>query len=130
MTTRVTDAQVRVNNEVWAIVPNTLVFTEGDGEQKYDAASLGGGEIEEVYSHDVSTNFSMVKFEIYATIKGINDSKVAKTNRAANVVQIAGTTPEGRITRTFSRAAMLNDPEKGLGAETTIPIEFKSRKAI
>jgi len=128
--TQLADATVTVNNDIWGIVPNTLVFTEGQGEQEIKAASIGGGVVEQVYSHNVESNFSMVKFELHATVDNIDNSKVAKSNRNNNVVQITGSTPEGRITRTFTKAALLTDPEKALGADTTIPIEFKANPAI
>jgi len=60
----------------------------------------------------------------------VEDSKGWKSNRNQNVVQIEGRTPDGAITRTFTQAALLTDPEKALGADTTIPLEFKANPAI
>lgn len=130
MSTQLADATVTVNNEVWGIVPNTLSFNEGQGEQTVKAVSVGGGKTEQIYSHNVESNFSMVKFEVYATVLDIENVKAAKSNRNNNVVQIVGSTPEGRITRTFTQAALLNDVEKALGADTTIPVEFNANPAI
>ena len=130
MATQLADATVRVNDEVWAIVPNSLAFTEGQGEQEIKAASVGGGKVEQVYSHDIESNFSMVKFEVYSTVDSVEDVKNTKANRNQNTVQIEGRTPEGTVTRTFSKAAILGDPEKGLGKESTIEVEFKSSPAI
>jgi hypothetical protein len=130
MATQLADAVVRVNDEVWAIVPNSLTFTEGQGEQEIKAASVGGGAVEQVYVHDIESNFSMVKFELYSTVDSIEDTKTAKDRRNNNVVQIEGRTDEGTITRTFTKAAILNDTEKGLGKDATIPVEFKANPAI
>lgn len=130
MATQLSDASLIVNNEVWAIVPNSLVFTEGQGEQSIKAASLGGGSVEQIFSHNIETNFSMVKAELYATKDAIEDTKLVKSNLNNNVVQIVGSTPEGSITRTFTQAALLTDPEKALGTDTTIPLEFKANPAI
>lgn len=130
MATQLADATVLINNQPFAIVPNTLVFTEGQGEQTIKAASIGGGQVEQIFANDIETNFSMVKFELYATHDSIEDTKSIKSNQNNNVVQILGNTPEGTITRTFTQAALLNDPEKALGTDTTIPVEFKSNPAI
>ena len=130
MATQLADATVLVNNQAIAIVPNTLVFTEGQGEQTIKAASIGGGQVEQIFANDIETNFSMVKFELYATKDSIEDTKSIKANLNNNVVQIFGNTPEGSVTRTFTQAALLNDPEKALGTDTTIPVEFKANPAI
>ena len=130
MATQLANATVLINNQAFAIVPNTLVFTEGQGEQTIKAASTGGGGVEQIYTDDVETKFSMVKFELFATVDGIEDTKSIKSQLNNNVVQIFGNTPEGSITRTFTKAALLTDPEKALGTDTTIPVEFKSNPAI
>ena len=130
MATQLVDPTVMVNNEIWAVVPNSVKFTEGQGEQEIKAASSGGGAVEQVYSHNIESAFSMVSFEVYATVENVENTKSAKSNRNNNVVQIAGSTPEGRITRTFTQAAILNDVEKSFGTDATIPVEFKANPAI
>lgn len=130
MSTQLSDATLMVNNEVWAIVPNSLVFTEGQGEQSIKAASLGGGAVEQVFSNDVESAFSMVKAELYATVENIENTRAVKANLNNNVVQIYGQTVDGSMTRTFTKAAMLGETEKALGVDATISIEFKANPAI
>lgn len=130
MATQLANAGFMVNNEIVPIVPNSLVFTEGQGEQDIKAASLGGGGVEQIFSNNIESNFSMVRVELYATVSSVADTKVWKSNSNQNVLQIFGRTPEGTITRTFTQAALLTDPEKALGTDTTIPLEFKSNPAI
>lgn len=130
MSTQLSDAGVSVNNEAVAIVPNSIKYTEGFGEQKVRAASVGGGEVEQVYSHDVESNFSMVSFEIYATVEAIKLARSWKAARNANVVQITGSTPDGSLTRTFTQAGLLGNYDVELGADTTITLEFNSNPAI
>lgn len=130
MATQVTDALVTVNNDPVAIKPNSLSFTEGLGEQSIRAASAGGGQVEQVYANDIESNFSQVKFEMPATVENIARAREWKSNRNQNLVQITGRTPEGRVTRSFSQAAILNDYEVPLGTDTDIPMEFKSNPAI
>lgn len=130
MSTQLANATVTINNDIIAIIPNSLKFTEGLGEQTIRAASLGGGQVEQIFSDDIESNFSSIMFDIAATTPNIAKARGWKTNKNQNVVTIQGTTPEGNLTRTFTQAAILNDYEVGLGSETNIPIEFKSNPAV
>lgn len=131
MTTQLSNPTVLVNNEPIGIIPNSLEYDEGLGEQNMRAASFGGDEVEPVYSDNIETKFGSVSFAIPSTIQNINLARAWKVNRNVNVVQIVGTTPDGgTLTKTFTSAALLNNYKIGLGAETDIPIEFKSRSAV
>lgn len=130
MATQLTDPLVTVNNDPVAIKPNSVMFTEGLGEQSIRAASAGGGQVEQVYANNIESNFSQVKFEMPATVENIARAREWKANRNQNVVQITGRTPEGRVTRSFTQAGILNDYEVNLGVDTDIPIEFKANPAI
>lgn len=130
MSTQLADALVAVNNDPVAVIPNTVSFTEGLGEQKVRAASAGGGQVEQIYSNDIESNFSTIMFEIPATVENIAKARQWKSNKNQNVIQIVGQTPEGSVTRTFTQAAILNDYEVKLGSETNIEIEFKSNPAV
>lgn len=130
MGVQVADAAVQVNNNTVSIIPNTLAFTEGLGEQTIRAASAGGGQVEQVYANNIESNFSMVKFELPATAENIALAREWKTALNQNTVQIAGRTVEGRVTRTFTQAALLSDYEVALGSDTNIAIEFKANPAI
>jgi hypothetical protein len=131
MTIALSDVTITVNNEPIAIVPNSFKFTEGKGEQTYRAASAGGGSVEPVYSNDVTSLFSSFGFELYNTIGDIESARQWKSNRDQNVVGMTGKTPDGKtISRTFARAAILNDYEVQLGSDTTFSLEFKSKPAV
>lgn len=130
MSTQLANALVTVNNVPVPIIPNSLVFTEGLGEQVIRAASVGGGQVQQIYSNNIESNFSKVNFEIPADIDSIASARQWKANGNQNVIQIAGETPEGTLTRTFTQAAILNDYDVSLGSETTIPVEFKSNPAV
>ena len=130
MATQLADALVTVNNVPVAIMPNSLVYTEGLGEQIIRAASAGGGQVEQIYSNNIESNFSMVNFAIPATVDNIAAAREWKANRNQNVVTVQGQTPEGSVTRTFTQAAILNDYEVALGSETDIPVEFKANPAV
>lgn len=125
------DPSLIVNNEPVAIVPNSLKFTEGSGEQTMRAASTGGGGIEQVYSSNIETNFSKVMFEVYNDVDTIEDVRGWKKNLNLNVIVITGKTPDGKVLkRTFNSAALLADYEVNLGSDTTISLEFSANAAV
>ena len=130
MAIQLSDAAVLVNDEVVAIVANSLKFTEGFGEQTVRAASVGGGATEQVYSRDIESALSKVMFELHTTPANISLARSWKALANANVVAIAGSTTEGDVTRTFTQAAMVNDPELEIGSEGMIAVEFASNAAV
>ncbi len=130
MSIQLADAAVLVNDEVVAIVPNSLKYTEGFGEQQVRAASVGGGLVEQVYSRDLETALSKTMFDIHTTPANVKLARSWKANANQNVVQIAGKTNEGTTTRTFTQAAMVGDPEIEISSEGVINIEFMSNAAI
>ncbi len=127
---QLSDATVLVNDEVIAIMPNSLKYTEGFGEQNMRAASIGGGAVEQIYSRNVETSLSKTMFELPTTPENVDLARTWKANGNKNVVQIAGSTDEGEVTRTFTQAAMIGDPEIEIASEGMIPIEFASNAAI
>ena len=131
MSIALADPSLVINNEPVAVVPNSVKYTEGDGEQTMRAASTGGGGVQQVYSKNVETNFSKVMFEVFNDIDTIGDLRTWKKNSNQNVVVLTGTTPDGKkLRRTFNMAAMLNDYEVALGSDTTIPVEFSSNASV
>lgn len=133
MSTAVANPQVTVNNIVVKVVPNSVKYTEGLGAQNIRAASSGGSSVEQVYSKNVEENFSKVMFEIFNTVEDIESARTWKANNNQNVISITGTVTqngvESTITRSFTNAAILNDYEVALGADTTVPLEFQSDAA-
>ena len=125
------DPSIVINNEPYSIVPNSVKYTEGDGEQNMRTASTGGGGTSQVFSDNVETANSMVSFEVYNDVDSIEDLRAIKKNQNRNVVVLTGTTPDGKtLRRTFNQAAILNDYEVNLGSDTTIPVEMKSSPAV
>jgi len=127
----IANPQVTVNNEPVVIVPNTCAYTEGKGEQNVRAGSAGGGQVVQVVTENVESNFSMVKFEIYPDPESIELARSWKSNRNQNVVTVSGTNPEGKsIRRTFNQAIITNNYEVALGSDTTVSLEFQSQPAV
>ncbi len=126
---QVSDATVIVNNNQWAVVPNTIVFDEGDGEQKILITSKGGGKVGQIYSDDVSTKFGMVKFELRSTLENRKNALAAKRNRNQNTVQLILKGGDATVNLTFPRAAITGKLEFGVGPETNLPVEFQTGQA-
>ena len=121
---------VTVNNDPIAIVPNSASYTEGFGEQTMRAASIGGASVEQVFSQDLESTFSMSKFEVYPDIETVKLLRTWKSNGNANTVVFTGSVDGVSFRRTFKKAAILNDYEVSLGSDTTVEIEFKSDAAV
>ncbi len=127
---QLTDAAVLVNDEVVAINPNSLSFKEGFGSRTMRSASIGQGKVEQVYANDAESAIGMVKFELPTTPANIGLVRSWLQLENANVVGIAGSTSEGDVTKTFTQAAVTNDPENNIGADGNIEVEFHSNKAV
>lgn len=125
MFVQISDPSVLVNNVSVAIVPNSLVFDEGLGEQSVIVQSAGAGQTQQVFANDVSTNLGMVKFSLQATKQNIELARSWKTNQNQNVVTVTATNADGTITRSFTNAAICNNYEVPLSADGVIELEFK-----
>lgn len=116
-----------VNNVAIPIVPNSLKFKGGQGEQDVLVQSAGGGSVQTVYSENVETNMSLVAFSIRNTPENIEIQLDWKTLKNANAIEITG---DGGFSRSFNNMAHTNDPDINLGADTPIDIEFKGDPAV
>lgn len=124
--TRLANPQVLINNNPIAIVANSLTFKEGLGEQNVTIQSAGGNHIETVYSEDVSTRMSMVKFDLASTEQNIELIRNWKLARNENAIVVTGT----EFTRTFTNMALITDYEVGLGNDSVISLEFHGDPAV
>lgn len=126
----ISDPSVVVNNEPIGIAPGTVKYTEGLGEQKMRAQSTGNGNVDQVFSQDVTTNFSTLKFSMYNDIDSIENARKWKVALNANVITVTGRDPQGKtITRTFRKAALAGDYEIEFGSDSTFELEFQSLPA-
>lgn len=128
MATQLSDVGVVVNNVGVNIVPNSLSYTEGFGEQTILVQSSGNGRTTTVYSNDVETNLGMVKFSIRATVDNIALARQWKSNANRNAVALVGTVTDGSLTRNYSSCALVTDYEVNLSADGVIEVEFRGNK--
>jgi hypothetical protein len=128
MATQISDPSVLVNNVAVYIVPNTLEFDEGFGEQDVMVQSAGGGVLDQVFSDNVETSLGGFKFSLKTTIDNIALARSWKANRNQNVVTITATTPDGTLTRTYTGAAIVNNFTVQATADGVIELEWKGNK--
>ena len=129
MPIQLSDAALIANNETVGIDPNSIEFTEGLGEKKVRAMSVGAG-VEQVFANDQETSFSELMFSLPTTVENVQLVKDWLVNGNTNVFQVVGSNADGNMTRTFTQAAVVNNPKVKVGVEGSIEIEIKSNAAI
>jgi hypothetical protein len=123
------DATITVNNETIGVVPNSIKYTEGDGEQKVHAVSIGGGATEQVFANDVESNYSMVSFDLRSTVDNIRLAKDWKVRGNGNTISLQGENEDGNVVRNFASAALTQNYEVEIGVDSVISLEFQSNSA-
>lgn len=129
MGSQLAEAVVIVNNEAIGIVPNTLKFSEGLGEQAVHPVSVGGGKTEQVFANNLETNFGRVMFEVRTTVDNVELVRGWKLNGNGNVIQVAAEADGQQLTRTFNQAVLTGDYDIEIGSDTTITLEFQTAQA-
>ncbi len=129
MAIQLSDVTLEIAEETVGIIPNSLSYTEGLGEQKLRAVSIGGGATEQVYANDLETNFSVVKFEMPTTIENVKLARKWKSSGNANFISMSGTVGGTDFTKTISEAALTADYEVPIGTEANISIEMMGKTA-
>jgi len=128
MAVQISDPSIVINNVAVAIVPNSVEFDEGFGEQDVLVQSAGGGSLQQVYANNVETNLGMVKFQMRSTTQNIELVRGWKANGNRNVVVITAKTDDGTLARSYTQAAITNNYTVKLAADGVIDVEFKANK--
>jgi len=128
MAVQISDAGVVVNNVGVNIVPNSLSFDEGFGEQSVLVQSAGNGKLSTVYSNDVETSVGMVKFSLRATVDNIAMARKWKSNGNRNAVAVIAQTADGSLTRNFSGMSLVSNYEVQLSADGVLDLEFRGNR--
>lgn len=110
-----------INNVSVPYIAGTLTFTEGTPEKKVRTQTGGGGTIQRVFSIDVTTQFSDIKFQLLDTATNIELALSWVKNDFNNSVSIT----DSNITRYGSNAGVTNKYEVTTGIDGKIDIEFQ-----
>lgn len=116
------DPTVRINNQNYQIVPNTLRVVRGLGESEVKPQSAGDGNVEMVHSENVETKIGKITFSVYTTDDQINALKTLKGNKNQNYVSISDANSSTILI--MKNAALVNDPEIGYSNDGQIELEF------
>jgi hypothetical protein len=119
---------VSVDDEVVAIEANSLSFNEGAGEMNVRTQSAGGGAIETVVTEDVSTKRAMVKFGLLATSRNL-DLVTQWQERSRSLRGVVIRVSDLDFTRSFRGSRIINDPERSIGPEGRVEVEFNCNPA-
>ena len=121
--------QLEVNGLSVLIVPNSLSFTEGGGEQTVKAQSAGGASVSSVYSQNAETQITMLKFELFVTDINFALARIWKFNLNLNLLTWSG--GDGSDTqRVLQFAALTNDYEIEMKNEGIMSLEFHGEATI
>ena len=128
MSVQLNNVAIFVNNDVIAYEANTLSYDDGFGEYNVRNAVVGGGQTEQVFSEDLATRFSMVKFSLPSTDDSAKLIREWKNNRNDNVVELMSSAG-GNFTRVFTQASIQGNPEVNLSTDGTVEVEFRANPA-
>lgn len=119
---------LEINNNTLAIVPNTLLYTEGFGEDTVSVASAGGGSSELITFENAEMFKGKVNFEVFTTKRNIDFLRAIKAQPGSNVVSF--TDDRTGFARTITNATIINDYEVNLSSEGKIAIEIEGSRPI
>lgn len=121
MTTRtLSNPSVEVNDSAIAIVPNSLSFKKGQGDKSVKAQSAGGDAIETVITENAETKVSMVKFKLFNTKENFDLANGWIDNIDGNTIRLS----EGEMTESFRGMVVTTEPERSVGADGELELEF------
>lgn len=115
-----------VNNQAVFVIPNSISFRDGTGEQTV-SVQAAGNTVQTVYSKNLESNMSFLKFSLSNTPENIELANTWKSLENANAATLTG---NGGFSRSFNNLAVTNDVEFNLGADVTIDIEMMGDPAI
>jgi len=116
-----------VNNEPWAIVPNSFKYDGGEGSTTVKSASTGGSNVESVHSENAEDKIGKCSFDIF--LKAGTDAKIAvlKANIGANSIEAIQRAPAGGDSQTlsFNNMSLCSPVEREASADGTTSLEFE-----
>jgi hypothetical protein len=123
---RLANATLVVNNLATLVIPNSIKFEDGTGEQSM-TTQAAGNTVQTVYADDAETKMSLLSFSLSNTPENIELAKGWKTLKNANAATLSGA---GGFTRAFNNMAVTNKVEFNLGADTNIDIVMMGDPAV
>ena len=117
---------VEVNDQAIAIVPNSLSYKKGQGDKSVKAQSAGGNSIEVVVTENAETKISMVKFKLFNTKQNFDYANEWIDNLNGNVIRLS----EGSLIESFRGMVVTTEPERMVGADGELELEFMGEPVL
>lgn len=131
MSQQIVEAELNASGIIIPVVPNTIEYNDGSGEQSVRVASSGNGSVSQVYSNNVEMNKGMVKAQVYGTPDSINNVEILKSLRNNITLTLSQKLDNGQLfTKTFNNMALINHYTVQLQADGVIDLEFEGGQAI
>lgn len=124
MANALSNPTIEINDQVIAILPNTLSYKRGAGDVNVRAQSAGGDSVEAVITENAETKIGMVKFSL--TITDTNQAYIQtwQENKfnGGNTIRISSRTMTTPLS--FTNMNVVTDPEFSVGADGSVDVEF------
>ncbi len=114
------DPSIRINNDTFAVVPNSVSYIGGFGESEVKTQSAGNGNVETVYSENAETKMSQFKCSVYTTPDNVTTIEALKGNTNQNFITLS----EAGVDKVFRNVALTNDPELNFSNDGQVDLEF------
>lgn len=127
MTTRtLSNPTVEVNDQAIAIIPNSLSYKKGQGDKTVKAQSAGGNAVEAIVTENAETKISMVKFKLYNTKENFDLANGWTDLISGNTIRLS----EGDLTESFRGMVVTSEPERMIGADGELELEFMGQPVL
>jgi len=124
MTNALSNPTIQVNDQTISILPNTLTFKNGAGDVNVRAQSSGGGGSSAVITENAETKISMVKFSLVLTDVNRDFINQWQEKRYTGGNSIRFSERGSNIPESFTNMHVTTDPEKSVGADGSVEVEF------
>ena len=114
---------VEVSDDTITIIPNSLSYKEGQGDRNVKAESGGGNSIEAIVTINAETKLSMCKFKMSNTSTHLDQVKewgTASDDDGGVTISLS----EGDIQVAFREMILTVEPERAIGADGELEVEF------
>ena len=124
MANALSNPTVEINDQVIAIIPNTLSYKRGAGDVNVRAQSAGGDSVQAVITENAETKIGMVKFSLAVTDANQEYVRTWQENKfnGGNTVRISSRVMNTPLS--FTNMNVTSDPEFSIGADGTVEVEF------
>jgi len=131
MSQAIVEAELNAAGLVIPVVPNSIEYQDGSGEQNIRVASTGNGSTTTIFSNNVEMNKGMVRCSVYSDADTINSIEILKSLNSGILLTLSQKLDNGSLfTKSFNSMALVNHPTIQLQADGTIDLEFEGGKAV